>query len=105
MSSGGRFSGSSGSKMPALGKLITQPMADIQAPTLSFNQKVDRWMINDGSRRMYSFRISGNWTNWQIRHRVYSSPCHGLCIRLYELRYEGQLDPSTGNLWNHISYC
>ena len=90
--------------MPTLGKLIAQPMADIQAPKLSFNQKVDRWMINDGSRRMYSFGIAGQSTNWQIRHRIYSSPCHGLRIRLHELQYEGQLDASTGNLWNHISY-
>jgi hypothetical protein len=39
--------------MPTLGKLIAQPMLDEAPPILSFKQKVDRWMINEGSRRMY----------------------------------------------------
>jgi hypothetical protein len=34
--------------MPSLGKLIAQPMADEKAPTLTLQQKIDRWMINEG---------------------------------------------------------
>jgi len=40
-------------RLPTLGKLIAQPMIDEPAPKLSFKQKIDRWMINEGSRRMY----------------------------------------------------
>jgi len=36
--------------MPALGKLIAQPMAEEAAPILSLQQKYDRWMINEGKR-------------------------------------------------------
>jgi hypothetical protein len=39
--------------LPTLSKLIAQPMADEVRPILTFQQKVDRWMINEGSRRMY----------------------------------------------------
>ena len=39
---------SQGSRLPTLGKLIAQPMADEKAPILTFQQKVDRWMINEG---------------------------------------------------------
>jgi hypothetical protein len=38
-----------GSRLPTLGKLIAQPMADEQTPILTFQQKVDRWMINEGT--------------------------------------------------------
>jgi NADPH oxidase 2 len=40
-------------RLPTLGKLIAQPMVDEPAPKLSFKQNIDRWMINEGSRRMY----------------------------------------------------
>ena len=43
-----------GSRMPTLGKLIAQPMADDPAPLLTMQQKIDRWMINEGGRRMYA---------------------------------------------------
>jgi len=42
-----------GSRMPTLGKLIAQPMADEPAPLLTLQQRIDRWMINEGGRRMY----------------------------------------------------
>jgi hypothetical protein len=42
-----------GSRIPTLGKLIAQPMADEVAPILTMQQKIDRWMINEGGRRMY----------------------------------------------------
>lgn len=34
--------------MPTLGKLIVQPMADEPSRALTFRQKLDRWMINEG---------------------------------------------------------
>lgn len=37
-----------GSRMPTLGKLIVQPMADEPSRALTFRQKLDRWMINEG---------------------------------------------------------
>ena len=37
-----------GSRLPTLGKLIAQPMADEKSPTLTLQQKIDRWMINEG---------------------------------------------------------
>ena len=45
---------SNSTRLPTLGKLIAQPMVDEIAPRLSFKQKIDRWMINEGSRRMYT---------------------------------------------------
>ena len=45
---------SNSARLPTLGKLIAQPMVDEPAPRLSFKQKIDRWMINEGSRRMYT---------------------------------------------------
>jgi hypothetical protein len=47
---------SNSARLPTLGKLIAQPMVDELAPKLTFKQKIDRWMINEGSRRMYSHR-------------------------------------------------
>jgi hypothetical protein len=49
-----------GSRMPTLGKLIAQPMADDPAPLLTMQQKIDRWMINEGGRRMYAVLHDGD---------------------------------------------
>jgi hypothetical protein len=38
--------------MPTLGKLIAQPMADETPPILTMQQKIDRWMINEGMSQM-----------------------------------------------------
>ena len=37
------------SRMPTLGKLIAQPMANEVPPILTMQQKIDRWMINEGT--------------------------------------------------------
>jgi hypothetical protein len=72
--------------MPTLGKLIAQPMADEFVPILTFQQKIDRWMINEGGFTVtyLTIRESEN-----ICYRIYPCPCHGVCVWLYELQHEG----------------
>jgi hypothetical protein len=41
------------SRMPTLGKLIAQPMANEVPPILTMQQKIDRWMINEGIVRCF----------------------------------------------------
>ena len=50
-------------RMPTLGKLISQPMQDEAPPVLTFQQRVDRWMINEGisnTQRVLTDRKSKN---------------------------------------------
>jgi hypothetical protein len=101
----------SGGRMPTLGKLIAQPMADEFAPILTFQQKVDRWMINEGGF------IAINLTTREsenICYRIYPCPRYGVFIWLYELQHEGigyivrltsgQFDTSSSDFRNHLSY-
>jgi len=76
--------------MPTLGKLISQPMQDEPPPLLNFQQKVDRWMINEGSRRMY-LRFQ-SYIDKQFCHCVCSAACYGLLVWFHELWNEGTND-------------
>jgi hypothetical protein len=47
------------SRLPSLGKLIAQPMAEEASQTLTFRQKLDRWMINEGIHQFQDSETDG----------------------------------------------
>jgi hypothetical protein len=51
-----------GSRIPTLGKLIAQPMADEKAPTLTLKQKIDRWMINEGMNNFFLMLLMSRYS-------------------------------------------
>jgi len=90
-------------------------MVDEVAPRLSFKQKIDRWMINEGSRRMYP---SLSYIELTCRFVVVFILLHVMVYAFGFMNYSmkvttplfnfvlttGQLDTSTCLVWHHLPH-
>lgn len=100
------------SRWPPLTRmLMSGEMSGEKPKELSYREQFDRWMVNEGYRRLCvgskSRRAVANM--YQLCICVCSHPCNGFCLWIYELPVEGQLVDSKRDVRTHIrhskSFC
>src|ERR1700709_1470318 len=79
---------------PLTRMLMSGEMSGERPKELSMREKFDRWMVNEGYRRLW-VRSSGSITSgiltiWLFRLRLRCHSWNGLRIRIYELPAQGQ---------------
>src|SRR6266699_2032322 len=94
---------------PLTRMLLSGEMTQERQKELSNKEKFDRWMINEGYRRVYvmscrKLALGGGADGLQVRWRLHGAPRHGVRLRLCQLRSEGQSSNSARHVRRNIRH-